>query len=89
MEELSADEVRSLGRGGGGHLERITWQLFGASVGDDFCASGVGLSGLGRQRRWHFSRMMKFCGGSHSSPSGWLYCKEPLLHFGPRCPQSV
>lgn len=35
MEELSADEVRRLGRRGG-HLERITWQLFGALDGDDF-----------------------------------------------------
>lgn len=47
MEELSADEVRKLGRGGGGHLERITWQLFGASDGDDFAlvvsALGIGI----------------------------------------------
>lgn len=26
-----------------------------------------------------FSRIMKYCGSSHSL-SGWLYCKKPLLH---------
>jgi hypothetical protein len=76
MEELSADEVRRLGRGGG-HLERITWQLFGALDGDRFLPWWCRALGIGEATEMAFSRIMKYNGSSHSS-SGWLYCKKPL-----------